>query len=121
MFLCDLILPVTFRFELEVQSTGVINVVVMPEETDADVQISSVAPLPVLPSTAAQELQKVFENTVDAAKAIVVRKESGPVVGEQQYLLVEGHKLSEGQEQAIRHMLWKERFRSVVAACGQHG
>ena len=90
---------------------GVINVVVIPEEKDAAVQISSVAPLPVLPATAAQELQKVFENTVDDAKSIVLRKESGPMSGEQQYLLVEGHKLSEGQEQVIRHMLWKERFR----------
>lgn len=103
------------RFDLEVQMPGVINVVVIPEEKDAAVQISSVAPLPVLPATAAQELQKVFENTVDAAKSIVLRKESGPMSGEQQYLLVEGHKLSEGQEQVIRHMLWKERFRPFAA------
>lgn len=96
---------------MDLQSPGIISVVVIPEETESTMHISSVAPLPVLPSSAAQELQQIFDNTLEAAKSIVVRQQNNPKGPEQQYLLVAGHKLSPGQEQTIRHMLWKERFR----------
>ncbi|CAD7701762.1 unnamed protein product [Ostreobium quekettii] len=105
------------RFDLEVHTTGIINVVIIPEQTEPAEEISSVAPLPVLPAAAAQELHKVFENTVQAAKSIVVRTENDTPkdIEQKQYLLVEGHVLSDGQEQAIRHMMWKERFRPFAA------
>jgi len=105
------------RFDLEVQTTGIINVVVISEQTEPADEVSSVAPLPVLPGPAAQELGKVFENTVQAAKSIVMRtdNETATESEQRQYLLVEGHVLSDGQEQAIRHMLWKERFRPFAA------
>eukprot|EP00803_Ostreobium_quekettii_P005682 evm.model.scf_1270.3 EVM.evm.TU.scf_1270.3 scf_1270:30320-34266(+) len=105
------------RFDLEVQTTGIINVVVISEQTEPADEVSSVAPLPVLPGPAAQELGKVFENTVQAAKSIVMRtdSETATEAEQRQYLLVEGHVLSDGQEQAIRHMLWKERFRPFAA------
>lgn len=105
------------RFDLEVHTTGIINVVIIPEQIEPAEEISSVAPLPVLPAAAAQELHKVFENTVQAAKSIVVRTENDTPkdIEQKQYLLVEGHVLSDGQEQAIRHMMWKERFRPFAA------